>query len=71
MCGVSLAKAAVFRNIDNCRILCGESCRVSVVAAMDVTVLSGTSRSRGKGPGLVVVLFRAGDMHTLSCGHWL
>lgn len=71
MCGVLLVKVVVFRNIDNCRIFCGESCRVFVVVVMDVIVFSGIFRFRGKGLGLVVVLFRVGDMYIFSCGYWL
>lgn len=41
---VSLAQETVFHNTDNCTILCSESCRVFVVAAIGVRVLSGAAR---------------------------
>ena len=44
---------------DNCMILCSGTCKMSVVAAMDVGALSRNSRSRGKGPELVVCMCSA------------
>lgn len=65
---VSSAQAAV-SHTDNCMILCSETCKLSVVAAIDVGVFSRTSRSRGKGPDLVVYTCSAvGNGYRCLCG---
>ena len=60
---VSLAEATQVHNINN-SVNLRESCGGSTVAARDVGVLSGSSRSSGQGPGQAAVVARVRSVYT-------